>query len=328
MKTLVQAAVGVALAAVALLIAVVALTLVAVPAPAQEARESALRLETPTGALHGTLLLPAGGNRVPVALIIAGSGPTDRDGNSRMLPGKNNSLKLLAELLAEHGVASLRYDKRGIGASASAATSEADLRFGTYVDDAVAWIGLLATDPRFRDVMVVGHSEGSLLGIMAAQRAGVSKVISLAGAGRTAADVLDEQLAKQLPETMLADARRVIAELKEGRTVTDAPPQLAALFRPSVQPYLISWLTLDPAAEAAKLTVPLLVVQGTTDVQVGVADAERLAGKGGTSRLEVIEGMNHVLKEVTDPAKQAASYSDPTLPLHPRLRAVIATFLR
>lgn len=285
-------------------------------------------LETPTGALHGTLQLPANvRGKVPVALIIAGSGPTDRDGNSPALPGKNNSLKLLAEGLARGGIATVRFDKRGIAASASAGPSETDLRFTTYVDDAAAWISKLAADARFSSVSVIGHSEGSLIGMMAARQAGAKAFVSIAGAGRPVTEILMEQLRRSLTPGLLAESERIMAELKQGRTVSDVPPQLAALFRPSVQPYLLSWFPLDPAAELAKFDGPNLIVQGTTDVQISAADAERLSKASPRSRLVMIDGMNHVLKEVTDPAKQAASYSDPMLPLHPALVAEIAKFL-
>lgn len=292
------------------------------------AQESPVTLDTKTGTLHGTLLVPAGTRvPVPVALIIAGSGPTDRDGNSPMLPGKNNSLKLLAEALATHGIASVRYDKRGIGASMGAATKESDLRFTTYVDDAANWLEKLRADSRFSRRFVVGHSEGSLIGAMAAQRSPVSHIVSLAGAGRPIAEVLEEQLSGGLPPALLTDARRILAELKAGRTVDSVPPQLMVVFRPSVQPYMISWLPIDPAQEFGRLTVPVLVVQGTTDVQVTVGDAERLAKGHPRVTLETIDGMNHVLKEVREASQQTASYSDPTLPLHPRLIESIARVL-
>lgn len=292
------------------------------------AQESPVTLDTKTGALHGTLVMPAGATSpVPVALLIAGSGPTDRDGNSPLLPGKNNSLKLLADALAQHGIATLRFDKRGIGASMGAATKEADLRFTTYVDDAADWLEWLRADKRFSRRIVIGHSEGSLIGIMAAQRSPVSHVVSIAGAGRPIGDVLDEQLSRGLPPAQLADARRILAELKSGKPVDSVPPPLLMLFRPSVQPYMISWLPIDPAREARRLTVPLLVVQGTTDVQVSAADAERLAKGNPHATLEMIDGMNHVLKEVREASQQTASYSNPALPLHPQLVELITKFI-
>ena len=189
------------------------------------------------------------------------------------------------------------------------------------------WLEWLKADKRFSRRIVIGHSEGSLLGIMAAQRSPVSHVVSLAGAGRPIGEVLDEQLSRQLSPELLADARRIIGELKAGRTVDSTPPQLAALFRPSVQPYLISWLPITPAQEVGRLTIPVLVVQGTTDVQVTKVDAERLASGSPRATLELIDGMNHVLKEVREASQQTASYSDSTMPLHPRLMEALVRFL-
>jgi hypothetical protein len=292
------------------------------------AQEIPVTVTTKTGALQGTLLIPAGAKSpLPVALIIAGSGPTDRDGNSPLLPGKNNSLKMLADSLSQHGIATLRYDKRGIGASVSALGKESDLRFTTYVDDAFDWLEWLRADSRFSRRIVIGHSEGALIAAMVAQRSPASHVVSIAGAGRPIGDVLDEQLARGLPPALLTDARRIMTELKAGRAVDSVPPQLLAVFRPSVQPYMISWLPIDPAREVGRLTVPVLVLQGTTDVQVTKADAERLAAGHPRVTLEVIEGMNHVLKEVREASQQAASYSNPALPLHPRLVESITTFV-
>ena len=297
-------------------------------AAAIRAQESPVKLDTKTGALHGTLLVPAGTpSPMPVVLIIAGSGPTDRDGNSPLLPGRNNSLKLLAEALASHGVATLRYDKRGIAGSMGAAAKESDLRFTTYVDDAVDWLEWLRGDPRFSRRIVIGHSEGSLIGMMAAQRSPVSHVVSVAGAGRPIGDVLDEQLARGLPPALLTDARRILGELRAGRTVDSVPPPLLAVARPSVQPYMISWLPIDPARELGRLTVPVLVVQGTTDIQTTAADAERLAKANPRATLAMIDGMNHVLKEVREASEQTASYSNPALPLHPRLIESVTKFI-
>jgi alpha-beta hydrolase superfamily lysophospholipase len=290
--------------------------------------ETPVTLTTTTGVLHGTLRIPAGAKSpMPVALIIAGSGPTDRDGNSPLLPGKNDSLKMLAEGLGQHGIATLRYDKRGVGASADALGQESDLRFTTYVDDAVDWLEWLRADPRFSRRIVIGHSEGSLMGVLAAQRSPVSHVVSVAGAGRPIDEVLDEQLSRMLQPEPLAETRRITAELKAGRAVDSVPPQLVALFRPSVQPYMISWLPIDPSQEVGRLTVPVLVAQGTTDIQVSNADASRLANGHSHATLEMIDGMNHVLKEVREPSKQTASYSDPALPLHPRLVEAITQFV-
>jgi uncharacterized protein len=288
-----------------------------------------VELVTAAGTLRGTLLLPEGAAQsMPVALLIAGSGPTDRDGNTPLLPGKNNSLKLIAEALARHGIASVRYDKRGVAASMSAGRSEMDLRFTTYIDDAAAWIAQIRKHPRFSKVIVVGHSEGSLIGMMAARSAGADAFVSLAGAGRPIGDVLADQLNRNLPTELRTDAIRILNELRAGRTVADVPAALVVLFRPSVQPYLLSWLPLDPALELRKLQKPVLIVQGSTDIQAGPEDFRALAAVTPASASVMIEGMNHVLKEVREPAQQMASYSNADLPLHPQLGTVIVDFIK
>src|SRR5262249_19557543 len=152
--------------------------------------EQPIALTTSTGAISGTLVMPAATGKVPVVLIIAGSGPTDRNGNSPALPGRNNSYKMLAEALAADGVASVRYDKRGIAESKAAAAREADLRFEMYVDDAAAWVNQLRADPRFSRVIVAGHSEGSLIGMLAAANAKADAFVSIAGVARRASDVV------------------------------------------------------------------------------------------------------------------------------------------
>jgi len=273
------------------------------------AAEQPAELKTLSGTLHGTLAIPDAAKPMPVVLLIAGSGPTDRNGNSALLPGANNSLKMLAEGLAAKGIASLRFDKRGVGESKSAMTAERDLRFDTYVDDAAAWANQLKKDPRFSRLIIAGHSEGAI-----------------AGAARPADALLRAQLAGKLPAELQAFSDKALAALKRGMMIEDLPPALASLYRPSVQPYLISWFRYDPTVEVKKLTIPVLIVQGSTDMQVSVDDARALAAAKPGAKLEIVDGMNHVLKIVTDSSKQAASYSDPALPIAPRLVDAIAGF--
>ncbi len=297
---------------------------------AQQPASTEVRLDTGTGTLTGSLLLPPNRPPIPVALIIAGSGPTNRDGNSFILPGKNNSLRLLAEALAAGGIASLRYDKRGIGASADAMVSEASLRFDNYVDDAAKWVAQLRADPRFSTITIIGHSEGSLIGMLAAQRAGADGYVSIAGPARNAADIIRDQLRPNLPPESFQLADSILGELEAGRTFDgDVPRSLAGIFRPSVQPYIISWLRYRPSTEVTRLEIPVLVIQGTTDIQVGTAEATALKAARPSAQVEIIEGMNHVMKQVPpDHAAQVASYSDSTLALSPRLGEVIVAFIQ
>lgn len=294
-----------------------------------QVKEEPLNLETPAGTLAGTLALPAANGKPPVVLIIAGSGPTDRNGNSAMLPGHNDSFRMLATALAEAGFASLRYDKRGVGASLAATPSESALRFDTYVDDAAAWIAKLKADPRFGPVTVLGHSEGALIGMMAARQGGAAAYVSVAGIADGIGTILRRQLAGKLPPDLAAANERILASLEAGTTVADVPAQLMVFYRPSVQPYLVSQLRIKPAAEMARLGMPVLIVQGTTDIQVGVDQAEALKLAKPDARLSIVSGMNHVLKAVpADPQRQLASYGDPALPLAPQLVPAIVGFLR
>lgn len=304
----------------------------AATAAVEEPNASAVEIPVAGGRLAGTLRMPdATAARVPAVLIIAGSGPTDRDGNSAGLPGKNNAYRMLADALAARGVASLRYDKRGLKGSAIEGLKEADLRFETLVDDASAWIALLKKNTRITTVTVVGHSEGSLIGMLAARAGHADGFVSVAGVARAAPEVLRDQLRPQLtPVPALWEASEHILEaLQAGTTVDTVPAPLAALYRPSVQPYLISWFKYIPSIELSHLDIPVLILQGTTDIQVMVGEARALYALKPDARLVIVDGMNHVLKMVpADRAQQLASYSDPTLPIAREVPATISDFVR
>ena len=294
------------------------------------ATEEDVILNTATGDIHGKLLLPDSTTTAPLVIIIAGSGPTDMDGNTLGSDFRNNSLKLLAEALAREGIASLRYDKRGIGKSHAAAAGEEELRFEHYIDDAAAWADMFADDERFCTVAIAGHSEGSLIGKVAAQKSKTVKAyISIAGCGSPAYEVIEEQLAAQ-PEQVRREAAAINSELREGRTVEDVPGYLAALYRKSVQPYLISWFKYNPAKEIAKLKIPVLILQGEKDIQVGVKEAEKLRMARILSSYYTIPDMNHVLKHCTsnDMVSQLETYRNPHLPVKEELIGHIVRFIK
>ena len=291
--------------------------------------EEEITLSTPTGDIHGMLMLPEGDTPCPVVIIIAGSGPTDMDGNTLGSNYRNNSLKMLAEGLAAKGIASVRYDKRGIGKSQAAGTNEEELRFEHYIDDAAAWADKFSGDKRFSLIAIAGHSEGSLIGMVAAQKSkAVKAYVSIAGCGRPANEIIEEQLSKQSGQIQ-REAAAINRELCEGCLVEDVPGYLAALYRKSVQPYLISWFRYNPAKEIAKLQIPVLIVQGDKDIQVGVEEAERLLAARMLSSYRIIKEMNHVLKhcESAEAAEQLETYMNPTLPIKQELIEHIARFL-
>ncbi|AWX45955.1 hypothetical protein HME9304_02987 [Flagellimonas maritima] len=289
--------------------------------------EESITLTTEKGAIEGTLLIPESSGKIPVVLIIAGSGPTDRDGNSPMF--SNNSLKMLAEGLHEDGIASLRFDKRGIGESRSAGLVEEKLRFENYIEDVIDWISLLKKDKRFSDLIVLGHSEGSLIGMIACERSKATKFISLAGAGFPAGEIIMNQLNAEQPESLIKQVSPIIKSLENGETVEDVPQILFSLFRPSVQPYMISWFRYDPAQEISKLDCPILIIQGTTDIQVKVKDADMLAGASKNPEKIIIYGMNHILKSAKlDKMENIATYNNPDLPLNEKLIPEITAFIK
>lgn len=294
------------------------------------AGEEEITLNTPTGDIHGKLMLPDGGMPCPVVIIIAGSGPTDMDGNTIGAGITNNSLLYLARELAANGIASVRYDKRGIGTSAAAGTKEEDLRFDHYINDAAAWADKLGGDSRFNKIVIAGHSEGSLIGMVAARQSkAVKAYVSIAGCGSPAYEILEKQLQSQ-PLQIQQESAAICKELCEGRTVEQVPFYFSALYRPSVQPYLISWFAYNPAVEIAKLNIPVLILQGDKDIQVGTDEAVKLHAAQPSAVMHIIKDMNHVLKqcETTDAREQIAIYSNPDLPLKAELVSTMVNFIK
>lgn len=293
-------------------------------------RQQEAELVISGGSLRGTLFIPNGVKRPPVVLIIAGSGPTDRDGNSPMLPGKNNSLLQLADSLATQGIASLRYDKRGVAKSQIKGLKEEQMVFSDGVDDVIGWIRWLRQQG-FRKIFIAGHSEGSLVGLIAAQTEKINGFISIAGVGRSIDKVLREQIgAGAGPDSLKKLAGRYLDTLLMGQRIVKPNPMLLSIFRPSVQPYMISWLSYDPQVLMRSLPTRAIILQGTFDLQVKETDAHLLAKANPKAKLVIIPQMNHVLKkiETTGSAENIASYSNPNLPVMAALVEPICSFVK
>jgi pimeloyl-ACP methyl ester carboxylesterase len=260
-------------------------------------------------------------------LLIGGSGPTDRNGNSALGEQSNNLLKI-SEGLVLQNIAVLRYDKRGIGQSTTTKAT-ANVTFDDMVDDAIAFIKLLKADKRFSKIIVAGHSEGSLIGMLACERENADAFISLSGPAVPADVILKTQLKPGLSANDYDKAASIIDTIKAGRPIKQKlAPGLESFFHPSVQPYLHSWMLYNPSQEIARLTIPVLIVQGTNDIQVDAANGGQLKNADPKAQLKLITGMSHILKEApADRQGNIATYTNPDLPLHPQLIASLVQFI-
>jgi len=285
----------------------------------------------PKGPLAGTMI--DAGSGTPVVLIIPGSGPTDRDGNSP-LGVTAAPYRMLAEALAERGVSTVRVDKRGMFGSAAAGNPN-EVTVQGYGRDIRAWVNAIRERKGVGCAWALGHSEGVLmtLAAAAAEPKGICGVVLVAGAGRRLSDVLREQL-RASPQFAphLEVALPAIARLEAGQRVdaTGMNPLLLSLFAPVVQDYLIDNFAHDPAELAGRVTVPMLVLQGLADLQTGEADARRLAGANPNARLVLLPGVNHVLKTVAgdDRAANIATYANSSLPLAVGVAEAVAEFVK
>lgn len=274
--------------------------------------------------IDGTLTLPENIENPPLVILIQGSGPTDRDGNQMMM--KNDASKKIAHQLAENGIASYRFDKR-IFKMTKFKIKEEDLRFEDFVTDVNSILEYFKADKKFDKIILAGHSEGSLIGMLAAQK-GADAFISLAGPGRSIDKIVVEQLAKQ-SEELSKNARQAFDEITETGSTVNYSPYLESIFRPSVQPYIASWMKYDPALEIAKLEIPILIVNGSFDLQVDTTDAEILNAAAPNSKLVILKNMNHIFREINgENLENTKAYNEPNRSLHPELIPVLIDFIK
>lgn len=302
--------------------------LLAAPGPA--AAGALLHAPGPQGRLEGAFTPGAPGS--PVLLLVPGSGPTDRDGNG--IAGlRPASYRLLAEGLAERGIATLRIDKRGMHGSRAAVPDAEAVTMQDYAADVAAWVATLRRQATARCIWLAGHSEGGLVVLLAAQSVPeICGLVLLATPGRPLGTVLREQLGTALPDGPLrAEALAIIARLEAGQGLPEAiSPPLRPLFRPQVAGFLASLFALDPARLVAGARLPVLVLQGLRDIQVARADAEALAAANPDARLVLLPDVNHVLKTVAsdDRAENLAAYADADRPLALGVVDAIAGFVQ
>ena len=273
----------------------------------------------------GTLTLPSEVENPPLVIFIQGSGPTDRNGNQPMM--KSDFAKKIMHQLADEGIAGFRFDKR-IYKMDKLKLKEEELRFEDFVEDVENITAYFKAQGKFSKIILAGHSEGSLIGMLAANE-NADAFISLAGAGRSIDDIIVDQIGKQAPG-LQQNTRESLDELIANGSTANYNPALESIFRPSVQPYMASWIKFDPAEEIAKLDIPILIINGTADIQVEASEADILKQAAPEAELKILEGMNHVFREIegNDALVNTKSYNEPNRPLHSELIPVLVEFLK
>ncbi|MCZ4320307.1 alpha/beta hydrolase [Aequorivita viscosa] len=278
-----------------------------------------------TPLVDGTLLIPENNEKQVLAIIIGDSGPVDRNGNQQMMV--NNSLKLLAEGLYQNNIASFRYDKRIVKQMKSRALTEKNIQFDDFIDDAIAIIQYFKKDNRFSEIHIIGHGQGSLVGMVAAQK-GVASFISIAGAGQELDDLIVAQLEQQSPG-LVGSARNSFDDLRANGAAYNYSPGLASIFRKELQPFIYTWMQYNPNTEIKKLDIPVLIINGEKDIQVQVSEAELLKKARPDAEYEIIPNMNHIFKEIEgNDLENSKSYNIYNLPVIPKLISVISDFVK
>lgn len=280
---------------------------------------------TITPLIDGTLLVPETSGKLPLAIIIAGSGPTDRNGNQQMI--QNNSLRFLAEGLYTKNIATFRFDKRIVKQMKNGSVDEKNLHFGDFIQDANAVLEYFKKDMRFSKIYIIGHSQGSLIGMVTAQE-GADGFITLSGAGQEIDDVIIDQLSQQAPG-LVDNARTAFDDLRVYGISNNYSPALSSIFRKNVQPFIFSWMQYNPQEEIAKLKMPVLIINGDKDLQVHISEAELLHNAKPDASYKIIPKMNHVFKEVNGMGlENSETYNQPDLPVMPELIDTIADFIK
>jgi esterase/lipase len=279
--------------------------------------------------IDGTLLQPEKFNSKTLAVIIAGSGPTNRDGNQTV--GKNNSLKMLAEYFADQGIASFRYDKRIFKLAKEEMLDESKLRFDDFVEDAADVVNYFKLyneeDYGFENFILVGHSQGALVAQLASLRTAVNGLILLCGTAQPIDQVMVSQINKQAP-FLTEDLKKAFDSIKTAGYVNEYNPLLKTVLRKDVQPFMASWMKYDPKAIAQKIEIPALVVGGTTDIQVPAEEAKILSENFQNANYAIIENMNHILKTIDDIGlENQKTYMNPNLRLSEDLKIELSKFL-
>ncbi len=274
--------------------------------------------------IDGTILVPKAVENPPLAILIGDSGPTDRNGNQQMM--NTNTIKFIAEGLSKKGIATFRYDKRILKQMMDRTINEESISFDEFIKDANDVIEYFERSKAFSKIYVIGHGQGSLVGMVAAQEKAAG-FVSIAGAGQAIDDVIIDQLEQQAPG-LKDNARNAFNEMRTNGVTTNYSSGLSSIFRKQIQPFMLTWMKYDPQEEITKLNMPVLIITGEKDMLVQVSEAKKMKAAYPDGELHIIPNMNHVLKEVGDNAiENSKSFNEPKRPISPKLVNLVVEFI-
>jgi len=270
--------------------------------------------------LPGTLTFS--NQKTPLIIWVHGSGNVDRNGNQGTVV-KANYIKQFRDSINKNDIAFFSYDKRTANKNNSKFLQ--GVIFTDFVSDIKKVIAHFKNDKRFTEIILIGHSQGSLIAMLASENS--DKYISLAGPSTTIDKTIILQIKKQSP-FMVPIVEAHIKELKETGTIKEVNPLLASLFNKNNQPFFVDWMKYNPSVEIKKLHLPLLIINGTKDIQVKIADAKELHNANKKSTLVLIDNMNHVLKHIDKDEDNLASYYSADFKLSEKLVETIVKFIK
>ncbi|MBO0592142.1 alpha/beta fold hydrolase [Cellulophaga sp. E16_2] len=285
--------------------------------------EEEINLTNATIEIPGTLTYPETKGKMPLVIFIPGSGNPDRNGNQEGTPMQASYIKAFADTLNNHKIAFYRYDKRS--ARPENIKKLKDVTILDFVADVKVAIAHFKNDQRFSGIHLIGHSQGSLVAMLAVTE-DITSFISMAGAGQTIDKILVQQINAQNPELgKLVEEH--FQELMTKGSIATVDPNLVTMFSPQSQIFFKTWASIDPQEEIKKLHIPILILNGDKDIQVAITNAQNLKTAQPKASLVIIPNMNHVMKEEDSEVTGLENYFDPKYPISTKMIAAVVQFI-
>ena len=259
----------------------------------------------------------------PLIIWVHGSGNVDRNGNQAGANVKANYIKQFRDSITKNKIAFYSFDKRTANPKNKQHLS--NTLFNDFVSDINIVVDHFKDDKRFSGITLIGHSQGSLIALLASEH--IEKYISLAGPSKRIDFMIEEQVAKNSP-MVLDTVKGHFKELRETGDIKYVNPLLVQIFSRKNLPFLKSWMHYSPVEEIKKITIPILVINGTRDFQVTVQEARAMHKANPMAELVIIENMNHVLKNIEQDEDNFKSYYTPDFSLSEKLIETVITFVK